>query len=415
MTRERCVTGYCFMLRIGNRSQSLLDLFLTLHDIIEFMGNFSGTSTLRGEANTGRARMDAKGEADTVLTYGFAGFRLSTRRQCLHYGDEEFALSTKLYYLLLAFLERPGEVLTKDDITRAAWPNQVVTDAAIAKQVQRLRLLLVDTGRDTPLIETHRGVGYRLTCNVTPDYVASASETARQYRRRWPQLVATTLLLLGVSTWLVVDSRGNRTVIGNDVAPTLAMQPVVGDAAALTEGVAEYLAARLGPSTDIAPMVSLEGEPVSGTDLSGLRLAKVRIGPVAAFHLARQGATYQLTLSFRDGERSRQEQLAGDSITALLDDAVRWVGTQAGSLPSAPAPAASYALASYFEGLAATGSGGACGRAMEYYQAAIAANPEFHRARLRLARCARALGRPLEAAAAAVALLAREGHTVPAL
>ena len=72
-------------------------------------------------------------------------------------------------------------------------------------------------------------------------------------------------------------------------------------------------------------------------------------------------------------------------------------------------------MASYFEGLAATGPAHSCERAMEYYRVAIARDPGFQRARLRLARCERRLGRPHEAAAIAAGLLASKDATDPAL
>ncbi len=100
------------------------------------------------------------------LEYRFEGFRLTGDQQRLRRGDEEISISTKIYYLLLFFLEKPGETLRKEEIIAAVWPDQVVTDATLVRQIARLRKLLSDDDPQRPLIKTHRGVGYRFTANV---------------------------------------------------------------------------------------------------------------------------------------------------------------------------------------------------------------------------------------------------------
>ncbi len=351
----------------------------------------------------------------SVLQYRFADFSLSTRRQCLCRDGAEIPLSSKLYHLLLAFLEQPDTVLTKADITRAAWPGQIVTDAAIAKQMQRLRQLLNDTEREVPLIETHRGMGYRLTCTVTAEHrqPAGKAEVAKR-PRYWPRLAVAALLLVAVGGWLGLDSQESRGTAATSDPAALALQPVTADDSLLTEGATEYFAAKLGSSAEIAPVFTLEGEPAYGADLASLRLAGSRSGPVAAINLAQDEGDYALTISLRDRGQKQRVAFSGSSIADVLKRGTVWLRTEVGSLDSADSPSPdSYALASYFTGLAATGAGHTCERAMEYYRAAVTRDPGFHRARLRLARCERVLGRPHEAAALATALLAETERATP--
>ncbi|MEQ9395830.1 winged helix-turn-helix domain-containing protein [Haliea sp.] len=348
-----------------------------------------------------------------MLLYHFADFSLSTRRQCLYRHGEEVPLSTKLYHLLLAFVGHPDTVLTKADITRAAWPGQIVTDAAIAKQMQRLRQLLDDTEREVPLIETHRGMGYRLTCAVTSESQQPAGNAAMG-SQHWPRRMAAALLLVTIAGWLALDLRESRSTATVPGPATLALQPVTDDASLLTEGASEYFAARLGSAAEIAPVLALEGEPAYGADLASLRLAGSRTGPVAAINLTVNEGAYALTVSLRDENHKSRFEFAGSSVAEVLEKGTDWLRAEIGNLGTAASTSPdSYALASYFAGLAATGSGHTCERAMEYYRAAVARDPDFHRARLRLARCERVLGRPHEAAAIAVALLANAEHANP--
>lgn len=353
----------------------------------------------------------------SVLQYRFAGFSLSTRRQCLHRDGDEIPLSTKLYHLLLAFLEQPDTVLTKADITSAAWPGQIVTDAAIAKQMQRLRQLLDDTEREVPLIETHRGIGYRLTCAVTTEHQQPAGNAeAAKRQRHFPRLAVAALLLVTVGGWLGLDSPDSRSTAARPDAATLALQPVTDDDSLLTEGATEYFAAKLGAKAEIAPVFTLEGEPAYGADLASLHLASSRSGSVAAINLALEEGDYALTVSLRDKGQKKRVAFNGNSVADVLERGADWLRTELGSLDAADSPSPdNYALASYFAGLAATGSGHTCERAMEYYRAAVTRDPGFHRARLRLARCERVLGRPHEAAAIASALLAEGERATPEL
>lgn len=393
----------------------VLDFLMTLPDIFMTMVRSPEKHGEIGGEQAPGTGVDTAQSGDIPGAYYFDEFQLLTRRQTLYRNGTEIPLSSKLYQLLLLFLQRPDEILTRDDLTQAVWPGQVVTDAAIAKQMQRLRQLIDDTGREVPLLETHRGMGYRLTCAVSTD----SPETPKGRRLRgstWTRLALASLLLVGVSGWLVLDPAGSRSSSRDSDAPGLAIQPIAGDAAALTEGAVEFLGARLGPDTDIAPLTEMDSTAREATAIGSLQLSRSRAGPVAAIHLARTDGQFELVMTRRDGTGSRQNTVTGRSINDVLDRAASWLRGDSDT-PSVAEPRRTdpYALASYFEGLAATGPLHNCERAMEYYRAAIARDPDFQRARLRLARCERLLGRPHEAAAIAAALLARNNTTDPAL
>jgi two-component system OmpR family response regulator len=71
------------------------------------------------------------------------------------------ALSNAEFRLLVAFIDHPRRVLSRDrllDLTRA--PGVDVTDRAIDLAVSRLRQKLADPGREAELIRTVRGEGY---------------------------------------------------------------------------------------------------------------------------------------------------------------------------------------------------------------------------------------------------------------
>lgn len=104
-------------------------------------------------------------EAREIL---FAGWRLElARRRLLNPDGAEVSLTGGEYDLLLALLERPNRVLTRDmllDLLRGRQAGPF--DRAIDVAVSRLRRKLEDDGRNAQLIKTVRGGGYVLAADV---------------------------------------------------------------------------------------------------------------------------------------------------------------------------------------------------------------------------------------------------------
>ncbi|RVT92047.1 response regulator [Rhodovarius crocodyli] len=114
----------------------------------------------------------ANGEGPTVETdqrpIRFSGWILEpSRRRLLSTDGTEVSLTGGEYELLLALLERPNRVLTRDmlmDLLRGRQAGPF--DRAIDVAVSRLRRKLEDDGRNPNLIKTVRGGGYVLATTV---------------------------------------------------------------------------------------------------------------------------------------------------------------------------------------------------------------------------------------------------------
>ena len=76
---------------------------------------------------------------------------------------EEVFLSAVEYRLLLTFIKSRGQLLTRQQILTAMWDSagDFVNDNTLTVYVRRLRKKLEEPG-DKPVIETVRGVGYRM-------------------------------------------------------------------------------------------------------------------------------------------------------------------------------------------------------------------------------------------------------------
>ncbi len=101
-------------------------------------------------------------------SYRFSGWLLETaRRRLLDPAGVEVSITGGEYELLVALLDRPNRVLTRDmllDLLRGRQAGPF--DRAIDVAVSRLRRKLEDDGRNAQLIKTVRGGGYVLSTPV---------------------------------------------------------------------------------------------------------------------------------------------------------------------------------------------------------------------------------------------------------
>ena len=85
---------------------------------------------------------------------------LDTLNQCLWLADERVELTPKAYALLLYLAERPGRLVTKDELLERLWAGTVVTDGVLKVCVRELRVALRDDARSPRWIETRHRRGY---------------------------------------------------------------------------------------------------------------------------------------------------------------------------------------------------------------------------------------------------------------
>ena len=111
--------------------------------------------------------MQAPSSADIFL---FEGFRLD--RRGLFRRDEIAAsapveIGSRALDVLCALLQRPGDLISRDEIMAAAWPGVVVEDNNITIQIATLRRVLDPDGANGSCIQTVPGRGYRFVAPVT--------------------------------------------------------------------------------------------------------------------------------------------------------------------------------------------------------------------------------------------------------
>lgn len=86
----------------------------------------------------------------------------ATRRA--HVGDQTLDLTRVEFDLLATLLDSPGRVFTRSALIDRVWGDgYAITDRTIDSHVKSLRRKVADAGGNPGLLETVRGVGYRVT------------------------------------------------------------------------------------------------------------------------------------------------------------------------------------------------------------------------------------------------------------
>jgi TolB-like protein/DNA-binding winged helix-turn-helix (wHTH) protein/Tfp pilus assembly protein PilF len=103
--------------------------------------------------------------------YRFGAFKLNAQTGELSNDGKKLQLRDQPLKLLLAMLEQPGELVTREALVRRVWPDGTFVDfdRGLNKAVLHLREALGDSAERPQFIETLPRKGYRFVASVTQD------------------------------------------------------------------------------------------------------------------------------------------------------------------------------------------------------------------------------------------------------
>src|SRR4051795_10261370 len=109
----------------------------------------------------------------------FGPFRLLAAQRLLLEGDQPVRLGSRAFDILATLVERPGELIGKDELKTRTWPKTFVEDSNLKIQVSALRRALGDGQGGRRYIATIPGRGYNFVAPVSleappPPTIASA-------------------------------------------------------------------------------------------------------------------------------------------------------------------------------------------------------------------------------------------------
>ncbi len=181
-----------------------------------------------------------------VEQYEFGPFRMDSAERLLRNGDRRIPLPPKVAETLLVLLRNAGRMVDKADLIKTVWPDTFVEEGALARNISLLRKALGDTGEEARYVETIPRRGYRFVAPVgTPAEPAAPTpdppppHTAAS-RRRWKTaaaiLLVATLFSAGgsprhpASDDLVLRAAARRST-GQTALAVLPLRSIAGGAA----------------------------------------------------------------------------------------------------------------------------------------------------------------------------------------
>jgi DNA-binding winged helix-turn-helix (wHTH) protein len=106
----------------------------------------------------------------------FGPYRLFPGRHLLSRDGRPVAIGSRALDILIALSERPGELLSKEQLVGRAWPNTIVEESNLRAQIAALRRALADDGISQAYVATIPGRGYRFIAPV--EYAATSDAPA---------------------------------------------------------------------------------------------------------------------------------------------------------------------------------------------------------------------------------------------
>ena len=152
--------------------------------------------------------------------------------------------------ILLLLTERPGELVSREQIVERIWGKGhfLDTDNSINGAIRKIRQILQDDPEHPQFIQTITGRGYRFIAPVVagdqPHEIPRASVQPR--RRVWTPALVALPLLLAAAVWFSV--RGTESSNGKVMLAVLPFQNLTGDAAQeyFSDGLTEEMITQLG-------------------------------------------------------------------------------------------------------------------------------------------------------------------------
>lgn len=110
------------------------------------------------------ARRTGPSRAPTEISFG--PFRLLPTQFLLLDGDEQVRIGSRALEVLIALLERPGAMVSKEELMSRVWPNTFVDPGNLAVHISALRRMLRDRRDGNRFIINVPGRGYTFVASV---------------------------------------------------------------------------------------------------------------------------------------------------------------------------------------------------------------------------------------------------------
>ena len=282
----------------------------------------------------------------------FGPYRVNPQTGELRDETRKLKLQDQPFQILVALLERPGEVVTREDLRQRLWPGNTFVDFdnSVNIAVRKLRQALNDNAAQPRFIETLPKRGYRFIAPVDPpvardDAAMAPAAAARRQGALWRRLAASGGLAAAVlavvwGAYVVLARLGGPVSAGVRVRPEVAVLgfrnlAAKSDRAWVSTALAEMMASELAEGGRLR---TVPGESVARARID---LALPDADSFAAPTLGRirknLGADFVLTGSYFDAGIEAGGRLRLDlRLQDARDGETLWTSTESGSEADLP-------------------------------------------------------------------------------
>ena len=151
----------------------------------------------------------------TVVRFGV--FEVDLRAGELRKNGSRLKLAGQPFQVLAILLERPGELVTREELQKRLWPDTFVdVDHNLNTAINRIRDVLGDSAESPRFVETLSRRGYRFMVPVNNDtangaksdeVVNTATKAVPKRRKLAVSLLLSALALLGIVGWFIYKDR----------------------------------------------------------------------------------------------------------------------------------------------------------------------------------------------------------------
>src|ERR1043165_3330554 len=115
-------------------------------------------------------------------SYDFGRFRLKTAERVLLREGEPVPLTPKVFDILVTLVEHGGQVVAKDDLMKRVWPNTFVEEGNLTQNISLLRKALGESPGGVQFIETVPRRGYRFVADTNQSWGENGAPVVSQTR-----------------------------------------------------------------------------------------------------------------------------------------------------------------------------------------------------------------------------------------
>ena len=151
-------------------------------------------------------------------------WRVDWANECVWHGRAMVRLPPKVFAVLRLLVAQAGQLVTKEALLQAVWPEAVVSEAVLTSCIGELRKALGETAQAPRFIQTVHRRGYRFIGDLPPALPPGSSHRAPAPP---PLLVGREGVLAHLRRWLAHVRQGARQVVWLTGEPGIGKTTVV--------------------------------------------------------------------------------------------------------------------------------------------------------------------------------------------